>query len=60
MTFKDKYGDHFGKTYKGNLDICGETLTSLEGCYSKVSGNFNCSKNQLITLKYAPKDIGGA
>jgi hypothetical protein len=34
-------------------------LTSLEGAPKEVSGNFNCSDNDLISLQGAPKEVGG-
>lgn len=61
MKFKDtKYGDMSIKSYQGYIiDISMTNLTSLEGCPPIVIGNFDCSKNNLILLEFAPKKIKG-
>ena len=58
MTFKDLYGDKSNEVYNGDLDISDKGLTSLEGCYKKVEGNFYCSYNKITSFKYCP-DIEG-
>jgi len=60
MKFKDtKYGDLSGQTYKGDINVQGMNLTSLEGAPKRVSGFFRCSINpKLITLEGAPKYVG--
>ena len=60
MKFKDtKYGDLTGKFYRGDIDVCGLGLTSLEGAPKGVEGDFMCSYNQLTTLKGIPIKVGG-
>jgi len=43
----------------GDVEIIGESLTLLPLNFNKVSGNFNCSINDLISLKGCPKYIDG-
>jgi len=61
MKFKDtKYGDLTGQEYKGNIDVHGMNLASLEGSPKGVIGIFNCSRNKdLTSLKGAPETIKG-
>jgi len=41
MKFKDtKYGDLSGQDYKGDIDVIGMNLTSLEGAPKSVNGYF--------------------
>jgi len=60
MKFKDtKYGDLSGQDYKGDINISGLKLTSLEGAPMTVTGYFSCSNNQtLVSLKGAPESVG--
>jgi hypothetical protein len=46
---------------KGNLDLTATSykLTSLEGCPSKVGGDFDCSRNKLTSLEGCPQEVGG-
>jgi len=61
MKFKDtKYGNLTGQTYKGNIDVHGMNLASLEGSPKVVIGIFNCSRNKdLTSLKGAPETVKG-
>ena len=60
MKFKDtKYGDLTGKFYRGDIDVSGLGLTSLEGAPKGVEWDFMCSYNQLTTLKGIPIKVGG-
>jgi len=49
----------------GSIDVDGDVglynfkLTKLPLKFAKVSGNFNCSCNQLTTLEGFPKSVGG-
>ena len=43
----------------GSLQIHGNKLISLKGCPDSIETNFDCSYNQLTSLKYFPKHIGG-
>jgi len=58
MTFKELYGDKSNEVYNGNLDILNQNLTSLEGIYKEINGNFNCSFNKLKSFKYCPNIKG--
>ena len=40
------------------LNLCINTLTSLEGCPREVRGYFICELNKLQSLKYAPEIVG--
>ena len=35
-------------------------MTSLDGCPSRVGGNFNCDGNELSLLKGCPEYVGGS
>ena len=43
----------------GNVDLYSRDLTELPLIFNKVSRHFDCSDNQLTTLKGCPKKIGG-
>ena len=43
----------------GYVNINGFDLDELPLTFNKVTGNFNCSRNSLTTLKGCPKSIGG-
>jgi hypothetical protein len=49
----------------GSIDVDGDVgliekgLTELPLTFNKVTGNFNCSKNNLTSLKGSPKWVGG-
>jgi hypothetical protein len=43
----------------GNVDMIDMNLTKLPVKFDKVTGNFNCSNNQLISLDGAPESVGG-
>jgi len=58
MTFKELYGDKSNEVYNGNLDISNKNLTSLEGIYKKINGNFYCYNNQITSFEHCP-DIKG-
>ncbi len=49
IKFKEVGGDFY--CYSNNL--------TLEYCPETVGGHFNCSDNQLTSLKYCPKTVGG-
>ena len=57
---RDNYEEYIGKTVKvkGNVDLNGLCLTKLPINFTEVSGNFNCSFNQLTSLEGAPKSVG--
>jgi len=61
MKFSDtKYGDLTGQTYKGDIDVKGMNLTSLEGTPKSVIGSFWCYSNpKLTSLKGAPENVSG-
>ena len=44
----------------GNVDLSMKKLTKLPLKFNKVSGFFNCSSSQLITLEGCPKEVGGS
>ena len=46
----------FGTIY-GEFSIASMGLVSLEGCPGIVNGSFDCSHNQLTSLKHAPEDV---
>lgn len=51
-SFAEWYGEDLtGQTYEGNLDCSVQNLTSLFGCPSKVTEDFNCTYNELTSLK---------
>ena len=68
MKFKDtKYGDLTGQYYDGDIELSKVGLSSLDGSptkviggYDKVIGGFNCSHNNLTSLKGAPVYISGS
>ena len=44
-----------------DLDLSGQNLTSLEGeCPEEVNGNFDCSHNELTSLRGCPVYVSGA
>ena len=43
----------------GNVDLYDKRLTKLPLKFGKVSGNFSCLYNQLISLEGAPLSVGG-
>ena len=43
----------------GDIDFVGQNLEKLPLRFGRISGNFNCSGNQLTTLKGAPKEVVG-
>jgi hypothetical protein len=49
----------------GTVDVEGDVYLDYTGLkalplkFSRVSGSFNCSSNQLTTLEGAPKEVGG-
>jgi len=43
----------------GNVTLSGGNFKKLPLKFNKVSGNFYCSRNELITLEGAPKYVGG-
>jgi len=43
----------------GNVNLFNKGLTKLPLKFGNVSGNFDCSYNQLITLEGGPKSVGG-
>ena len=50
-----------GFVIKGNLDLSNKSLTELPDLSEVVvKGGFYCFKNQLTSLKGAPKEIGGS
>jgi len=58
MTFKELYGDKSNEVYNGNLNISKKNLTSLEGIYKEINGNFYCTYNKITSFKHCP-DIKG-
>jgi hypothetical protein len=44
---------------KGDVDMSYLNLSDIPYKFKYISGYFNCSNNQLTTLKNAPKEIGG-
>ena len=62
MRFKDtKYGDLTGKIFIGNINVSGIGLTSLKGSPKIIiNGGFDCSYNQLTSLKCSPHIIRGS
>lgn len=61
LSFKDLgFGDLSNQKY--NKKICNlkrQNLTSLEGCPKEVINDFNCSHNELTSLKGSPEIING-
>jgi len=45
--------------YDGDVDFYDMKLKEIPFNFRKVSGRFNCSLNQLTSLKGAPKEVGG-
>jgi hypothetical protein len=43
------------KKLTGSLDFRDCHVTSLEGCPKEINGSFDCSDNQLESLKYGPE-----
>jgi hypothetical protein len=43
----------------GNVRLVNENLTELPLRFNKVTGDFNCSGNQLTSLKGSPRWVGG-
>jgi len=43
----------------GDVDLSGEGLTKLPLNFGKVTGDFDCYYNQLITLENGPREVGG-
>ena len=43
----------------GDVNLYAMNLTKLPFKFGKVTGDFNCSKNSLITLDGCPKSVGG-
>lgn len=60
MKFKEKFGDYTNKEYKTNLVVEKMYLDSLEGCPEIIKGDFNCSNNNLTSLKHISSTIYGA
>ncbi len=58
LTFKDIYGDKSNEIYEGDLDINNKYITSLEGCYKKVNGNFRCANNKITSFEFCPEVNG--
>ena len=52
--YKDGTVDVNGDVYLASLG-----LTKIPVKFGKVTGNFNCSNNQLTSLEYAPKEVNG-
>lgn len=46
-------------TIYGNFDISGCSLLHLRGCPIKVTESFDCSINELNSLDFCPKYVGG-
>jgi hypothetical protein len=42
-----------------DVDISSKSLTKLPLIFGKISGNFSCSYNKLVSLEGAPKFVGG-
>lgn len=47
------------KVFAGLLNCYNLELTSLEGCYEEIGGDFNCRFNRLTSLKYCPEIVKG-
>lgn len=45
---------------KGDFDISGNELISIEGSPSKVTGSFLANNNEIANLKGSPKEVGGS
>jgi len=43
----------------GDVSLTGDGLSKLPLKFGKVTGNFDCSRNQLISLEGAPKEVYG-
>ena len=43
----------------GDVNLCGVGLTELPLKFGKVSGEFDCSHNNLTTLEGVPKEVSG-
>ena len=43
----------------GDVELYGKGLTKLPLKFGKVTGNFYCNNNQLITLEGSPREVGG-
>ena len=43
----------------GNVELCRKSLTKIPFKFRNVSGIFDCSTNQLTSLKGAPNKVGG-
>ncbi len=61
MKFKDLYGDCSDKILnekKYNVSITNK-ITSLEGCYKQINGDFFCNDLNLESLKGCPEIVEG-
>src|SRR5690554_229663 len=58
---KYNYKEYIGKTVKvtGDVDLIGLGLTKIPINFTEVGGYFNCSSNNLTSLKGAPRKVGG-
>lgn len=45
--------------YEGDVDISGMRLDKIPLAFNRVFGNFDCSDNELTTLKGSPKFVDG-
>lgn len=60
MKFKDtKYGDLTNEIFNKNIYYNRRGLKSLEGCPKEVNGFFNCSNNNITSLKWSSNKIDG-
>lgn len=49
--------DDFSVNVKGNVNLSNKNLMYLPIKFNKVSGNFNCSDNKLVTLRGSPDNM---
>lgn len=57
VKFNEIRGSVLGQ--KIEFNVSNNLLSSLAGCPEIVHGNFNCSKNRLKNLKFAPSKVDG-
>ncbi len=54
-----EYGDLTNKIYEGDIYTPYNTIESLIGSPKEVKGSYNCSNNEIISLKYSPEIVYG-
>jgi len=54
-----KINDDFTVDVDGDCNISNKMITYIPVYFGTVTGNFDCSHNQIISLEGAPKNVGG-